>query len=149
MDKYFTAQRAMIMRHSFVSNVYRWCLENTVPIHSTRRDSLLVAFYEDLVRRPSEELHRIQLFLQRESPGYWREWIPDLTEIHRTSVAGSVGEKSPDWSVDSRVDWWQREVPPDFISAGLEVVTGFGLDWLYGDGPMPKIAPEELPIGLN
>jgi hypothetical protein len=147
MDKYFVAQREMIMQHSFVTNVYSWCLQNTVPIHSSRRNSLLVVFYEDLARRPDEELHRIELFLHRHSPGHWREWKPDLTEIDRTSVAGSVGEKSGRWSVDTRVDWWQREVPPNLVSAGLEVVTGFGLDWIYGDDPMPKIGPEDLPIG--
>jgi hypothetical protein len=149
MDKYFTDQKEMIIRHSFVTNVYRWCLENTVPIHSSRRDSLLVVFYEDLVMHPYEELRRIQLFLQRQSPGYWREWRPDLTDINRTSAAGSVAETSAQWSVDSRFDWWQGELPLELTSTGLDVIAGFGLDWLYGDGPKPKIDPDKLPIGSD
>jgi hypothetical protein len=147
MDDYFTMQRDMVRRQSFLSNIYRWCLENSVPIHSSRRHSLLVVFYEELVKRPCEELHRIQLFLQRESPGHWKEWIPDLKEIDRPSVTGSIYRTSSRGSKEPRIDWWQREVPPELVSVGLEVVAGFGLDWLYGGAPMPRVSPDDLPVG--
>jgi hypothetical protein len=146
MDGYFSSQRGMIFRQSFLSNVYRWCLENTVPIHSEPRKSLLVVFYEELVRHPDEELHRIQHFLQRESPGRWREWIPDLKEIDQPSVMGSIHETSAE-PKEARHDQWQREVSPDLLSAGLEVVAGFGLGWLYGGDATPRVGADDLPIG--
>jgi hypothetical protein len=144
MKTYFPDQKERLLKQSFVNNVYRWCLENTVPVRNSSHDSLLVVFYEELVSHPDQELQRIQLFLQRQSLGHWKEWKPDLTAIDRLSAMGTAAPVTAQWSGSARVDGWQREVPPELVSAGLEVVAEFGLDCLYGGASMPMIRPDEL-----
>ena len=40
-------------------------------------------------------------------------------------------------SIEERVAGWTREISRDRIARSVEILSAFGLDHLYADGPMP------------
>lgn len=150
MTRYFDRQRATIVRQAFLSNVHRWCLENTVPLAAAGGPSVLVLFYEDLVERPELELRRVESFLRREGRGKWRTWAAaDVSTVDRPSVMALPGRGRTWRSPRGRVQSSLNELPAEWVGAAWEIVREFGLDWLYDDRGTPKLAADEVEVRMH
>lgn len=129
---------------AFITSVYEWCLETSVAIHGVNSGSVLVVFYESLVKDPEAELSRIRRFLRSRSPGLWRHWSPDFGRVSRPSAMSFPSEKVGEAGTQERVSSWRSGVPEGWIRDAVGVVTDFGLGWLYGDELTPVVSADEV-----
>lgn len=144
LDRYFAPQKDEVIRQAFIGNVYRWCLENKFPLACLSQGSVLVVFYEDLIAHRDREFDRIKRFLADRSQGKWREWSPNLAAVDRPSATAypDVGEEGMDGREMSLR--WTRQVPQEWIAEGVETLRLFGLDWIYGEDPWPRLAADDV-----
>jgi hypothetical protein len=114
--------------------VAEWCVENVYPL-SRLDDGVALAFYESAVLDPVAELDRLGRFcgaalgaprgeLDARTPSAM-DWFGTAAEARR----------SGDWR--AHLDRWTSEVPRPVVDECLAVLAAFGLDRLYGDGPLP------------
>ena len=124
------------------SFVLRWCLENYLPVHMLSRASTHVVFYEDLVRSGEAELDRLAGFLRRRCADPWSEWRPDPALLRQPSWSSRRG--GDDRSREELLRGWQDEVCGAELERSLEILEAFGLDRLFGAGPDPLVAADEV-----
>lgn len=144
VDHYFRKQQDDLLRQEFLTNVYRWCVENSVPIRSLSRLSTHATFYEHVVLHPNRELQRIKAFLSERSHGWWRSWSPNLASLDRPSMTTYRPYESGPRTRIERSQWWINEIPSAWIDPAMRIVRMFGLEWIYGEGPMPLIDGQQL-----
>lgn len=145
IDEYFLLHRETIMRQAFITNINRWCLENTIPLRTLCRESVHIVFYEDLVQEPARELDRIQRFLHEHSHGSWREWSPKSTVLWRPSATAFYGDLStppPEWA--TRAVRWREELSQEWVGCALRRIRAFGVDGIYGEQIRPLIPAQEV-----
>ena len=152
ISQQFAAQTSLIEavaaseRNTVPRFVLRWCLENSLPLSLLSRRSTHVVFYEDLVRSGGAELDRLADFLRRRSPALWSGWHPDpalLTRPSATATAWRDGDRQP--SQERRRNGWQSGVSAVELGQSREILGAFGLDRLYGPGPDPLVAADQVP----
>jgi hypothetical protein len=144
MEKYFPQQHSDILRQDFLTNVYRWCVENSGPVHTLAAGSTHVVFYEHLVLHPDRELERIQSFLRGRSQGRWRTWSPDLASTDRPSSSVFRTNGAGPTTRTERSGWWANEIPEAWIDPAMRIVRMFDLGWVYGEEPAPLIEGSQL-----
>ena len=144
----FAAQAALLEsfaaaeRHTVTSFVLRWCLENYLPVHMLSRASTHVVFYEDLVRSGEAELERLGAFLRRRCAVTWSGWRPDPALLLQPS--SSSRRDGDGRSREKLLSGWQDEVSGAELERSLEILEAFGLDRLFGAGPDPLVAADEV-----
>lgn len=127
--------------------VMRWCLENVVPLTSLDPERTAVVFYEDLMRRPQEELDRLVVFLRSSTPGLWGDWQPSEQLLSRSSKT--------DWrrgrlvrrriTAAERLAEWHQTLGTEDRDQAAEVLRTFGISRLYSDQDLyPQCGPEEV-----
>jgi Sulfotransferase family len=129
-----------------VGLVAEWCMENVYPLSRIDDTGAALAFYETIVLDPVAELGRLgelcndALGPARRAPltaGAARK--PSAMDWFGTAAAA---HQSGDWS--RLLDRWTEEVPRPVVDQCLRVLADFGLDSLYGDGPMPIAGERSL-----
>ena len=118
--------------------VAEWCLENAYPL-SRLDDGVALVFYEHAVLDPVSELDRLGRFC-RGALGSPRGELADGDDVRTPSAMdwfGSAAQarQSGDWK--RFLDRWTNDVPRPVVDECLAVLADFGLDRLYGDGPLP------------
>jgi sulfotransferase family protein len=107
-----------------------WCIENYVPLRQFAPDEIHVVCYERLRREPEVEIPRLGAFLGREfDPSIFSK----MQRRSRTTGYRSALQKGGDPVSD-----WTRLWSPDDIRRALQILSIFGMDELYTDGPMPR-----------
>jgi len=110
-----------------------WSVLHYVPLRQFAPDQLQVVFYEDMVRKPVEQLTKISRYLH---PGTEEEVVLSSESFQKLSrVAGGESTlntgKSPLFS-------WESELSVGQINRGMEILGRFGLDDLYKGGALPR-----------
>ncbi|MGE5280930.1 MAG: hypothetical protein ACM3N0_01160 [Chloroflexota bacterium] len=122
--------------------VAEWCLENVVPLGHGEDAGVALTFYENAVRDPAAELARLDelcapaLGPAREAADAGLARAPSATDWRGTAAAA---HRSGDW--EKLLGAWTSEIPRPTVERCLAVVAEFGLDRLYGDGPLPATGP--------
>jgi sulfotransferase family protein len=115
-------------RSDLERRVIQWCIENYVPLsYFQRRQDILVVFYERLVTDVDGELERIA--------------DPIRIRVRRRSDVRTPSGTTyrPDgFAVADALDDWRQQLSAKEIERGLEIVSAFGLDALYGPEAMPR-----------
>ncbi|CAA9442462.1 MAG: hypothetical protein AVDCRST_MAG02-194 [uncultured Rubrobacteraceae bacterium] len=113
-------------RDPFERHLFLWCIDNYVPLRQFPPGGIHLAFYENLLLDPEPELRRLFAFLGQDFDG---------------RVLRRVGRASPtsrrDASPGHPVDGWPRGVKGRRLERTLEILGLFGLDRVYGEGPVP------------
>lgn len=118
--------------------VSEWCLENAWPLSRDENAGVALTFYESAVRDPGATLARLGAFCAAalgppRDPGTTGDVrMPSATDWRGTAAEA---HRSGDW--EQLVGRWADEVPAAVAERCFQVVSAFGLDWLYGDGPLP------------
>jgi hypothetical protein len=112
-------------RDDFERHLFLWCIDNYVPLRQFARGEIHLAFYEDLLESPEAGLR--SLF------GYLGEDVDDrvYARLGRPSPLSRKGAPAPS------VDGWRVHVGARQLERALEILELFGLDRVYGEGPMP------------
>jgi hypothetical protein len=121
----------------------RWCLENAIPLNLLSRESAHVVFYEDLTRAGPSELERLAAFLRERNPELWSGWVPDPSLLDLPSATDWRDRDRPPSQEQRRLDW-QDFVTEEELERSMEILRAFHLDHLYGPGPDPLLAPDEV-----
>lgn len=132
-------------RHTVVSFVLQWCLENSLPLRILSRSSTHIVFFEDMMQSGDAELDKLAAFLRRRSPALWSTWRPDPALLLRPS--GTSRRRDDGWpSQDQLRRGWRDAMTPAQLDRSLEILEAFGLDRLYGAGADPLVGPDEVLI---
>jgi hypothetical protein len=111
-------------RGGFERHLFSWCVENYVPLRQFGPGEIHLAFYEDFLVRPDQELRRLFAFLDEGFDG----------RAYRTLERPSPLSRYPE--IPS-VDAWRRCVTDRQTERAVEILGRFGLDRVYGEGAMP------------
>ena len=111
-------------RNAFERHIFSWCIENYVPLSQFEPGEIHLAFYENFVVHPEDEIRRLFAFLGEEFDG--RVYRP----LGRASPLSREGE-------NPSVDAWRRSVTDSQLERAVEVLGLFGLDSVYGERAMP------------
>jgi hypothetical protein len=137
VDDFLADHVALIRSASSVEEKHAviWCIQNLVPLAQLGPDRLHVLFYEDLVARPEATWGRVFRWLGQPFDASTLDIArrPSTTSTARSAVVQG----------DDPLTQWQRDLEPDQIARILDVVRGFGLDYLYGDTTTPLAAARE------
>ena len=116
---------------TFDQLVFRWCIENYVPLKQFKRGEVHLAFYENFCRSPEPEVDRLFSFLGRD---YDQRILKNLGKpspvSRKTSAIISGG---------SLIDGWRKQITGEQIQRAVEILSLFGLDSIYSQGSMPNV----------
>jgi len=111
----------------FERHVFLWCIENYVPLRQLSPDDAHLIFYEELLASPEKEIPRLFSFLGRDLDDRVYETLDRPSPMSR---AGTPPEGRTPGA-------WRRAVGPARTKRAIEILGLFGLDRVYGEGPMP------------
>lgn len=109
----------------FERHLFLWCIDNYVPMKQFEPGQIHLAFYENLLVNPEEELRRLFAFLDEELDGRVYARLARPSPLSR--------KDTPDPSVDE----WRSHTSPRRLKRTVEILNLFGLDRLYGEEAMP------------
>jgi hypothetical protein len=112
-------------RDDFERHLLLWCIDNYVPLRQFAPGEIHLAFYENLLENPEGGLRSLFGFLGED---------PD------DRVYDKLGRPSPLSRRDApspSMDGWRAHVGARQLERTLEILALFGLDRVYGKGPMP------------
>jgi Sulfotransferase family len=111
-------------RNALERHIFSWCIDNYVPLRQFGPGEIHLAFYENFVVYPEDEIRRLFAFLSEDFDGCV------YRTLRRPSPLSRKGE-SPS------VDAWRRCVTDSQLERVVEVLGLFGLDRVYGEGALP------------
>lgn len=115
---------ALAARDPFDRRVFLWCVENYVPLRQLAPNRIHVVSYENLLTDPAMELRRL----------FGRLGLDfDEAAVARTKLSSPVSRKGGSRSVDG----WRSVVSRERQRRAVKTLALFGLDRVYGEGPMP------------
>ena len=109
----------------FERHLFLWCIDNYVPLKQFGREGIHLAFYENLLAHPERELQSLFDYIGVDLDDY---------------ALGGLGRPSPLSRKDApppSVDGWRANVDTRQARRAGEILNLFGLDRVYGEGPMP------------
>jgi hypothetical protein len=121
-------------RGGFERHLFSWCVENYVPLRQFEPGEIHLAFYEDFLVRPDQELRRLFAFLDDGFDG----------RAYRTLGRPSPLSRHPE--IPS-VDAWRRCVTARQTERAVEILGCFGLDRVYGEGAVPDLSGAHTLMG--
>jgi hypothetical protein len=119
-------------RDTFERAVFLWSVETLVPLKQLRPGEVHIVFYENMVREPDAEVHKLLTYLGKNPEGI------DIEQLKRPSLTARK-VSSAAWTGEDRVDAWRRKVTQAQRQRAQDIVARFGLDRIYGDEPMPHV----------
>ena len=110
-------------RDDFERHLFLWCIDNYVPLKQLGPGEIHLVFYENLLANPEEELRSLFGFLGDDPDGRVHARLAHPSALSR--------KNAPVPSVDG----WR--VSASQLERTGEILSLFGLDGIYAEGPMP------------
>lgn len=110
----------------FERHIFVWCIENYVPLKQLSPDGVHLMFYEELLASPEMEIPRLFSFLGRDFDDRVYQALDHPSPLSRD---GANGKRDP--------GAWMNAIGEARTRRAVEILGLFGLDHIYGDGPMP------------
>ncbi len=118
--------RIRAARDDFERHLFLWCIDNYVPLRQFAPGGIHLAFYENLLAHPKEELRRLFAFLGGNFDDRAYRNLERLSPVSRKDAPERPS-----------VDGWRRQVGGRRLERAVEILNLFGLDRVYGEGTMP------------
>jgi hypothetical protein len=109
----------------FERHLFLWCIDNYVPLMQFESGQIHLAFYEDLLVSPEEELRSLFTFLGEDFDERIYRKLGRPSPLSRKNAAGPS------------VDGWRSLTSPRRLERAIEILSLFGLDRIYGEGAVP------------
>jgi hypothetical protein len=114
-------------RDAFERHLFLWCIENYLPLRQFAPGEIHLAFYENFLVHPDEEIDSLFSFLGK-----------DFDErVYRTLKRASPLSRKDTGSETTSVDAWRRRISDAQLQKATEIQGLFGLQRLYGGRTMP------------
>jgi Sulfotransferase family len=110
-------------RGAFERHLFSWCIENYVPLMQFGPGEIHLAFYEDFLAYPEDEVGRLFAFLGEGFDG----------GVYRAMRRPPLSREGESPSVDA----WRRRVSDSELERTVEILGLFGLERVYGEGALP------------
>ncbi len=109
--------------------IFRWCIQNYVPLRQFRPGEIHILFYEDLCVEPERELSRLFAYLDKpyDRQVFDRLDVPSPVSNRRSAIR----------SGDDLVRKWMKNTTDAERQRMVEILALFGLDALYDGSAMP------------
>jgi len=119
----------------FIENqVLIWAIIHYVPLQFLSQKNVYIAFYEDFVSRPAEEIEKLFKYL-----GVDHSKDQDLlNRIYKPTRTSKDFKATP--SRESLVGNWKNQLSTEQIDKGLKMLEHFQLDKIYADSAKPNRA---------
>jgi len=130
LQPFATAMRGA--RDDFERHVFLWCVENYVPLRQFARGEIHVCFYEHFCADLEAEGKALYAYLGR-------EFDPGLLDLARRPSA-MARPRSAVCTNEDPIDAWRQRITPARIRRAVEILELFGLDRIYGESSLPRLA---------
>lgn len=111
-------------RDDFERHLFLWCIDNCVPLRQLAPGEVHLVFYEDLLVHPEQVLPDLFGFLGTDFDDRVYERMKRPSSLSRDAAARSL-------------DGWRSGITGSRLRRAGEILGLFGLDRVYGEGPMP------------
>ncbi|MEM7031752.1 MAG: sulfotransferase [Chloroflexota bacterium] len=122
----------------FETFVFRWCIQNYVPLKQFKPGEIHLIFYEDLCNEPKAEIDRLFKYMGRDYDETVYQNIRKPSPVSR--------EESAIMSGGSLIDGWRKQITSDQIAQAVDILGLFGLDYIYNAESVPQVRPDEIMI---
>lgn len=120
----------------FKKQIVIWSVVNWVPLQQFKEGEIHLAFYENFITSPEEEIQRLFNFIgdDTEKPILNEKILKALKE------PVSLRRDSPISRGKDLLDDWRHDVTDEQLNSALKILKSFGLDKIYGQGSTPNMA---------
>ncbi len=122
-------------RSAFERHVFSWCIENYVPLRQFGPGEIHLAFYENFLAYPEDEIRRLFAFLREDFDGRVYRALGRPSPLSRKGEGPSM-------------EAWRRSVSSSQLERAVEILGLFGLDRVYGEGTMPDPSGAHALMGV-
>jgi hypothetical protein len=115
----------------FERRIFVWCIQHFVPLRQFSPGELHLAFFENFVQNPEEEIDRLFRFLGRQYDG---RVFQALSRVSRTASRGHDVSRGParPWEL------WKLSTDRSSMLKATEILRLFGLHEIYGEDSLPN-----------
>ncbi len=117
---------------TFDKHVFKWCIENYVPLRQFNEGEILVTFYENICHDPQKEIERIMSFIGKSSFPQSYNNFSKPSSMSRKDSAIKTGE--------NLINSWRKNITNNKIKRAVEILTIFGLHKIYKEDNMPILS---------
>lgn len=132
--------RILAAQPGFEAHVYRWCIENWVPLQQFDEGEIHVAFYEEFCERPVQAVESLFGFLGRPVGGHVYDALEKPSSQTRRKHSAIMFGQRP-------ADSWRRHVTRAQVQTAVDVLSQFGMDAVFGEETLPNAAAARLMLG--
>jgi hypothetical protein len=122
----------------FEMHIFSWCVANYVPLRQFQRGEIHLVFYENLCTKPEVEVDRLFSFLDEPYDQRVFKHLKKPSQVTRRKSAINTGK--------SLIDDFKNHISRSQIQRAVEILSLFGLDKVYSEGPMPLVNGEQNPL---
>ena len=126
----------------FDRQVFRWCVESSVPLRQFAPGEIHLAFYERFVTEPEAAIAGVFRHIGRI---YDEKALSVLTkpssQTRRRKSAIVTGGKV--------LEQWREVISPEQVRRALHILSLFGLDRIYNDATMPDVDAAHEMLGVK
>lgn len=112
--------------------IFRWCVQNYVPLQQFQNGEIYMAFYEHFCVDPERETRKLFAYLGKPYDPRLLATVAKPSPVAKQGSAIVAG--------NNLIDNWRKHVSAEQIARAQEILGLFGLDQLYGTDSMPKCA---------
>lgn len=116
----------------FERHLYVWCIHHYVPLRQFGSGEIHVAFYENFLVKPEEEIGRLFRFVDRKAKSEVFEMLPRPSRTSRKDSEARSGHPN-------LVDSWRKRIDPNDLKRALQILGQFGLDKIYNEESLPNV----------
>jgi hypothetical protein len=124
-------ERILAAKPGFEAHLFRWCIENWVPMQQFREGEIYLAFYEEFCEQPADAIAGLFGYLGRPvTDEVFSAVDKPSSQTWRKNSAVKFGERM--------ADRWRKHVTAAELAMTLKVLTEFGLETVYGEDTLPN-----------
>lgn len=121
----------------FEKIIFRWCIENYVPLRQFQPGDIHVAFYENFCEIPRTEIDGVMSYLGVKYDNQIFERLREPSPVSRKDSAIILGA--------SLIDFWRKDITHNQLEKAIKILALFGMDKIYSTDSMPNIdGPYEI-----
>ena len=109
--------------------IFRWCIQNYIPLKQFKPDEIQVVFYEHFCETPESEIDRMFAFLGLSYDERIYSYLRKPSAVSRQESAIISG--------GDLINSWRKDISQAQVERAIEILSLFGLDKIYTEASLP------------